>query len=66
MSKAPQDLPAVGDQVKLRGRGGIGIVLHITPRNWVEVKWEPIRDGHLLIAQPRICHLFELEKIPAK
>lgn len=62
MSKPPKDLPQVGDQVKLKGRGSQGIVLQITPRNWVEVKWDPAAINGSLLVQPRICHLFELEK----
>jgi hypothetical protein len=58
LSKSPSDLPAVGDIVRLKGRGGRGIIVHITRKNWVEMDWDA-GSPH-----PKICHLFELEKIP--
>lgn len=66
MAKAPPNVPtAVGDRVKMRGKGGDGIVLQITPKDWVEIEWQPnIASGRWTV-QPRICHLFELEKISA-
>lgn len=62
MSKAPPKIPtSVGQKVRLRGRGGDGEVLQITPRQWVEVAWKPIKTDAGILVQPRICHAFELE-----
>jgi hypothetical protein len=68
MAKAPKNIPdKIGDVVTLRGKGGRGIVLQITERNWVEVRWDQKAIEYFgeMIAQPRICHLYELEKINA-
>jgi hypothetical protein len=62
MPKAPDNLPAVGDRVILKGRAwfGIGIVLSVNTRtNWVKIERE--KDSKI----PTICHLYELKKINA-
>lgn len=59
MGKAPPNLPAVNDKARLRGRPSLtGIVKFINAENhWARVTWD--HEGH----GPRLCHLYELEKI---
>lgn len=64
MAKAPRDLPVVGDRVKLRGkhivrhnRPSEGVLIqHKKDNNWCVVNWD-------MVGPPKICHLFELEKV---
>ena len=69
----PMNLPTVGDTVRLRGRGAVGVLRQvITRNNWSFVKWEPDKmrgpmylatPGHPARFGPVICHLFELETL---
>lgn len=58
MAKTPPNSPSKGDTVKLRGRGDrTGVLVKLNEENkWSTVEWT---DGK----GPRICHLFELEKV---
>ena len=55
--KGPQNMPAIGDRCKMRGKEAAGQLVRITPDNWAVVRWDGDKPG------PRYCHLFELEKI---
>ncbi|MFG6080446.1 hypothetical protein ACEUZ9_001027 [Paracoccus litorisediminis] len=60
MAKSPPNIPDRHDRVRLRGRPGReGVLAKFDPdSDWSTVAWD---DG----AGPRMCHRFELEKIPA-
>ena len=59
--RPPVNLPTIGDRVRLRGRGVIGILRRvIQENNWSYVDWEAAAAG------PVICHLFELEKLESE
>lgn len=59
MAKEPPNLPSVGDAVKLRGHSSRGILQRLDEdRKWAWVSWD---NG--LAKGPRICHLYELEKV---
>lgn len=54
--KGPPDTPAIGDRVTLRGKGEKGVLKNVNKStNWSYVDWEE--------SGPKICHLFELERI---
>lgn len=67
MRKPPADLPKEGDRVRLKGRHnfGIGVINDINPENnWVSIDWDSAGSfGHSGGNTPRICHLYELEKV---
>lgn len=63
MSKAPPDLPAVGDRAELRGRDAQGIVFHIASMSvggkqslWAAVRWTKGMG-------PQVVHLHELKRL---
>lgn len=58
--KPPPNLPTVGDDVALRGRKSFGRLEFINDENlWARVDWDPT-----IAAQcPKLCHLYELERI---
>lgn len=58
MARAPQNLPAEGDRCRLRGRQCTGTVGSVNARNWTLVVWDGSENEG-----PKICHLYELEKI---
>lgn len=54
--KGPPNTPVIGDCVKLRGGEAKGVLRNVNKStNWSYVDWE--------VAGPKICHLFELERI---
>jgi len=56
--RAPQNLPVIGDYVRLRGHIPVGVLRHIGPENgWCRVDWDAAVRG------PTFCHLRELEII---
>ncbi|MFK4719422.1 hypothetical protein ABIE89_000522 [Bradyrhizobium niftali] len=62
---APPNLPAVGNWARLRGHEfdeRCGKVLWIY-KNRAGVKWIVGGDGRVLPDEPRIIHLYELEKL---
>lgn len=60
MAKAPPNLPAVGDDVKLRGRTSFGKLIGLNEQNlWARVDWDPTVAAQC----PKLCHLYELERI---
>jgi hypothetical protein len=61
MAKPPPNLPAAGDNCRLRGKQSLGKVLVINPlNNWARVEWDPAETPFA----PLMCHLYELEKQP--
>ena len=61
--KAPLNLPTVGDYCKLRGKQSCGKVVTINPKNnWAYIEW--IKEE--TPSAPKMCHLFELEKVERK
>lgn len=60
MTKTPKFSPAIGDQVKLRGRESRGELLFLGKRlGWAQVRWSPdFQRG------PAIVHIDELEPAP--
>ena len=59
MAKAPPNLPAEGDKVRRRDRQVEGRLTYVnTQNNWCRVTWETA-------VAPRVCHLYDLEKIDA-
>jgi hypothetical protein len=51
----PQNIPAVGDRVALKGRAAVGTLTKVlSDCLWAYVEWET--------AGPKVCHLYELEK----
>ncbi len=60
MTKAEKFTPAIGDQVKLRGRESRGELLFFGERlRWAQVRWSPDFPRG-----PAIVHLDELEPAP--
>jgi len=58
MAKAPQNLPKMGDDVKLRGRKSFGKLVDLDERTlWARVDWDPTVASQC----PKLCHLYELE-----
>jgi hypothetical protein len=57
MSKAPKNLPEVGERVKLRGRTATGKMVALSERGWADVEWDAEHTA------PVICHLHELERL---
>jgi hypothetical protein len=57
LPRPPLNTPDVGDRVRLRGRKSRGLLNRVDADKWSFVWWDADAQG------PKICHLFELERI---
>jgi hypothetical protein len=58
--RPPQNLPSVGDDVRLRGRRSVGKLIEVNDQNkWATVDWDPTKAE----PGPKLCHLYELERL---
>ena len=55
--KKPPNTPEKGDRFSLRGRTASGRLRDVNERLWAAVDWDAGVEA------PKLCHLYELQKI---